>query len=157
MEIPRVGELAPEFELATDSGEIVRLSDFRGRKVVLFFYPRADTPGCIKEACGFRDDYSRFADRDIVVLGISPDTIRAQSDFSEKYGFQYPLLADADHKVAKAYGVWQPKRFLFFGVAYVRRTTFLIDEQGRISHVYEGVNPVGHSQEVFEALNPVSG
>jgi len=156
MEIPKVGEAAPDFELLTDAGETVRLSDFRGKKVVLFFYPRADTPGCIKEACGFRDDYSMFLDQDIVVLGISPDTVRSQADFSEKYGFPFPLLADADHKVAKAYGVWKPKKLLFVGIAYVLRTTFLIDETGHISHVYEGVNPVGHSQEVFAALNPAS-
>jgi peroxiredoxin Q/BCP len=152
MGIPKIGAFAPDFELHTDKGETVRLSDLRGKKVVLFFYPKADTPGCIKEACGFRDDHSLFTDKDIVVLGISPDTVRSQADFSEKYGFQYPLLADADHAVAQAYGVWKPKKLLFFGVAYVVRTTFLIDEAGRVSHVYEGVKPVGHSQEVFEAL-----
>ncbi len=152
MGIPRIGEVAPDFELQTDKGETVRLSDLRGKKVVLFFYPKADTPGCIKETCGFRDDYSLFTERDIVVLGISPDTVRSQSDFSEKYGFQYPLLADADHSVAQAYGVWRSKKLLFLGAEYVARTTFLIDEAGRISHVYEGVKPVGHSQEIFEAL-----
>ncbi|MFQ5943986.1 MAG: thioredoxin-dependent thiol peroxidase [Anaerolineales bacterium] len=152
MGIPKVGETPPEFELQTDSGETVRLSDFRGKKVVLFFYPKAETPGCIKEACGFRDDYSRFLKAGIVVLGISPDTVRSQADFSAKYSLPYPLLADADHKVAEAYGVWNPKKLFFFGVAYVRRTTFVIDESGRISHVYEGVNPVGHSQEVFAQL-----
>ena len=156
MGIPKIGEVAPDFELQTDKGETVRLSDFKGKKVVLFFYPKADTPGCIKEACGFRDDYSLFTDKDIVVLGISPDTVQSQADFSEKYGFQYPLLADADHKVAKSYGVWKSKRLLLFGVAYVIRTTFLIDEVGRISHVYEGVKPLGHSQEVFAELTAAS-
>jgi peroxiredoxin Q/BCP len=153
MGIPKIGEDAPDFELQTDRSETVRLSGFKGKKVVLFFYPKADTPGCIKEACGFRDDYSQFTDQDIVVLGISPDTVQSQAAFSEKYGFQYPLLADADHEVAKAYGVWKSKKLLLFGVAYVVRTTFLIDEAGRISHVYEGVKPVGHSQEIFAALN----
>ena len=124
--------------------------------MVLFFYPKADTPGCVKEACGFRDDYSQFGDRGIAVLGISPDTVQSQSAFSEKYGFPYPLLADADHKVAEAYGVWKPKKLLFFGIPYVMRTTYLIDEAGRVSHVFEGVKPVGHSQEVFEALLPAS-
>ena len=156
MGMPKAGEAAPEFQLQTDTGETVRLSDYRGKKVVLFFYPKADTPGCVKEACGFRDDYSLFMDQDIVVLGISPDTVHSQADFSEKYGFPYPLLADADHKVAQAYGVWKPKKVLFFGIAYVLRTTFLIDESGRISRVYAGVHPVGHSQEVFAALNSVS-
>jgi peroxiredoxin Q/BCP len=153
MGIPKIGDAAPDFELQTDKGETVRLSDLMGRKVVLFFYPEADTPGCIKEACGFRDDYSQFTDKDIVVLGISPDTVKSQADFSAKYGFQYPLLADADHAVAQAYGVWRSKKLLFFGETYVARTTFLIDEASRISHVYEGVKPVGHSQEVFEALS----
>ena len=152
MALPKIGEFAPDFELRTDKGKSVRLSDLRGKNVVLFFYPKADTPGCIKEACGFRDDYSMFTDQDIVVLGISPDTITSQAHFSEKYGFQYPLLADADHKVAKSYGVWNSKKLLFLGVAYVRRTTFLIDETGRVSQVFEGVKPVGHSQEVFAEL-----
>jgi peroxiredoxin Q/BCP len=156
MGIPRIGEVAPDFELQTDKGETVRLSDLMGKKVVLFFYPKADTPGCIKEACGFRDDYSLFTDKDIVVLGISPDTVQSQSDFSEKYSLQYPLLADADHAVARAYGVWKRKKLLFFGVAYVVRTTFLIDEAGRISHVYEGVKPVGHSQEILAELTAAS-
>ncbi len=157
MALPKIGEFAPDFELQTDKGETVRLSNLRGKKVVLFFYPKADTPGCIKEACGFRDDYSLFTDQDIIVFGISPDTVASQADFSQKYGFQYPLLADADHKVAKSYGVWKSKILLFLGVAYVARTTFLIDEAGRISHVYEGVKPVGHSQEVFAELNASSG
>jgi len=152
MGIPKIGDAAPNFELLTDKGETVRLSDLRGSKVVLFFYPKADTPGCIKEACGFRDDYSQFLENEFVVLGISPDTVKAQADFSRKYGFQYPLLADADHSVAQAYGVWRSKKLLFLGAEYVARTTFLIDEAGRISHVYEGVKPVGHSQEIFEAL-----
>ena len=152
MGIPKIGDVAPNFELLTDKGEPVRLSDFQGSKVVLFFYPKADTPGCIKEACGFRDDYSQFVENEFVVLGISPDTVKAQADFGGKYGFQYPLLADADHSVAQAYGVWRSKRLLFLGPEYVARTTFLIDEAGRISHVYEGVKPVGHSQEIFKAL-----
>ncbi|GMR11664.1 MAG: thioredoxin-dependent thiol peroxidase [Anaerolineae bacterium] len=156
MGMPIAGEAAPEFELQTDTGETVRLSDHRGKKVVLFFYPKADTPGCIKEACGFRDDYSSFKDRDIVVLGISPDTVRSQADFSEKYGFPYPLLADADHKVAQAYGVRKPGKLRPSDAAYGTRTTFLIDEAGRISHVFEGVRPVGHSQEVFATLNLAS-
>ena len=157
MALAKIGEFAPDFELLTDKGETVRLSNLKGKSVVLFFYPKADTPGCIKEACGFRDDYSLFTEQDIVVLGISPDTVTSQADFSGKYGFQYPLLADADHKVAKSYGVWKSKKLLFLGVSYVVRTTFLIDEAGRISHVYEGVKPLGHSQEVFAELNASSG
>lgn len=120
--------------------------------MVLFFYPRADTPGCIKESCGFRDDYQMFTDSDIVVLGISADSVKAQANFSKRYGFPYPLLADAEHQVAEAYGVWQPKKL--FGISYrgVVRTTFVIDTDGRITQVFEGVHPVGHSQEILEAL-----
>jgi peroxiredoxin Q/BCP len=149
---PQAGEPAPEFELQTDEGTIVRLADFLGRRVVLFFYPRADTPGCIKEACGFRDDYLAFQGQDVVVLGISPDTVRAQRRFRERYSFPYPLLADADHRVAEAYGVWEGKQL--FGITYkgVGRTTFLIDEQGKIMRVYEGVVPEGHSQEILVEL-----
>jgi peroxiredoxin Q/BCP len=148
----QTGEPAPEFELRTDEGTIVRLADFLGRRVVLFFYPRADTPGCIKEACGFRDDYLAFQGQDVVVLGISPDTVRAQRRFRERYSFPYPLLADADHRVAEAYGVWEGKQL--FGITYkgVGRTTFLIDEQGKIMRVYEGVVPEGHSQEILAEL-----
>ncbi len=149
---PQAGDPAPDFELLSDEGTSVRLADFRGKRVVLFFYPRADTPGCIKEACGFRDDYLAFQDQDIVVLGISPDTVRAQRRFRERYSFPYHLLADADHRVAEAYGVWEGKQL--FGIPYkgVARTTFLIDEQGKIIRVYAGVVPDGHSQEVFAEL-----
>ena len=148
----QAGEPAPEFELQTDEGTTVRLADFLGKRVVLFFYPRADTPGCIKEACGFRDDYLAFQGQDVVVLGISPDSVRAQRRFRERYSFPYPLLADADHRVAEAYGVWEGKQL--FGITYkgVGRTTFLIDEQGKIMRVYEGVVPEGHSQEILAEL-----
>lgn len=152
MPIPAVGNEAPEFELKTDQGQTIRLADLRGRRVVLFFYPRADTPGCIKESCGFRDDYQRFAEREVVVLGISPDTVQAQSEFSRKYGFPYPLLADADHAVAEDYGVWREFELRDGTVWGVARTTFVIDERGRISHVFEGVDPEGHSQEILAAL-----
>ena len=149
---PQAGEPAPDFELQTDAGNTVRLADYRGKRIVLFFYPRADTPGCIKEACGFRDDYLAFQSQDVVVLGISPDTVRAQRRFRERYSFPYPLLADADHRVAEAYGVWEGKQL--FGIPYkgVARTTFLIDEQGNIRRVYEGVVPDGHSQEILAEL-----
>ena len=149
---PQAGEPAPDFELQTDAGTTVRLADYRGKRVVLFFYPRADTPGCIKEACGFRDDYLAFQGAGVVVFGISPDTVRAQSRFRERYSFPYPLLADADHRVAEAYGVWEVKQL--FGIRYkgVARTTFLIDEQGKIMRVFEGVVPDGHSQEILAEL-----
>lgn len=148
----QAGDPAPDFELQSDKGTSVRLADLRGKRVVLFFYPRADTPGCIKEACGFRDDYLAFQGQDVVVLGISPDTIRAQRRFRERYSFPYPLLADADHRVAEAYGVWEGKQL--FGISYkgVARTTFLIDEHGKLIRIYEGVIPEGHSQEILAEL-----
>ena len=152
MTLLKGGEPAPDFELPTDRGDTIRLSDVRGKRVVLFFYPRADTPGCIKEACGFRDDYETFQELGVVVLGISPDTVRAQSKFRDHHSLSYPLLADADHQVAQAYGVWEDKKM--FGIPYkgVVRTTFLIDEQGRIARVFEGVNADGHSQEILAEL-----
>lgn len=156
MSLPGPGDRAPNFSLQTDAGETVRLEDLQGRKIVLFFYPRADTPGCTKEACSFRDEYSGFEQLDVNVLGISPDTVEAQSKFSQKFEFQYPLLADEDHQVAKAYGVWGTKKS--FGREYegVHRTTFVIDERGRIEHVFEKVKPQDHSLEVLGYLRSQS-
>jgi peroxiredoxin Q/BCP len=152
MPMPQPGDPAPLFELQSDQGEIVRLKDFWGKRVVLFFYPRANTPGCTKEACSFRDEFSEFTDLDIVVLGVSPDTVDAQSRFSQKFGFPYPLLADSDHQVAEDYAVWGTKKS--YGKEYlgVLRTTFVIDEDGRIEHVFEKVKPEGHSLEVLNYL-----
>lgn len=152
MSMPEPGDPAHPFELQTDQGETVSLKDFRGKRVVLFFYPRANTSGCTKEACSFRDEYSAFTGLEIPVLGISPDTVDAQSKFSRKYGFPYPLLADADHQVADAYGVWGTKKS--FGTEYkgVLRTTFVIDENGRIEHVFKRVKPEGHSLEVLDYI-----
>ncbi len=146
------GDQAPDFELKTDRGEIRKLKDYLGRRVVLFFYPKANTPGCTVEACGFRDVYSEFEGIEVEILGISPDTIRRQLNFKNKFDLQYTLLADADHHVADLYGVWGWKKM--FGREYegVRRTTFIIDEDGFISHVFEGVKPDGHSEEVLRAL-----
>lgn len=152
MSIPSVGDAAPDFELAADTGETVKLSDFRGKRVVLFFYPRADTSGCTTEACGFRDDYSAFQQKDTVVLGISPDTVKKQANFKAKYEFPYLLLADAEHSVAEAYGVWASKTM--YGREYmgVLRTTFVIDAEGKVSQVYANVKPAGHAAEVLAAL-----
>ncbi len=149
MSMPEPGDPAPLFELRDDKGETVHLKDFRGQRVVLFFYPRANTPGCTKEACSFRDEYSAFTGLDVAVLGISPDTVDAQSKFSQKFGFPYPLLADPDHEVAESYGVWGTKKT--YGREYegVLRTTFVIDEDGRIERVFKRVKPEGHSLEVM--------
>ena len=152
MAMPRVGEPAPDFELETDSGETVRLSDFRGRRVVLYFYPRADTPGCTKEACGFRDDFRSYAEKDVVILGVSPDQVRSQAKFRAKYGLPFPLLADPQRRAAEAYGVWGKKKMMGKEVIGIRRTTFLIGEDGKIARIFEGVKAEGHSGEVLAAL-----
>jgi len=152
MSIPAVGGAAPDFELPSDSGDIQHLSDFKGKRIVLFFYPHANTPGCTKEACGFRDDYSAFTKQDIVLLGISPDTVRKQLNFKNKFDLPFPLLADKDHEVAESYGVWAMKKMYGREFLGVKRTTFVIDESGKISHVFENVKPVGHSAEVLQAM-----
>src|SRR3989337_2279036 len=152
MAMPRVGEPAPDFELEADWGEAFRFSDFRGRRVVLYFYPRADTPGCTKEACGFRDDFRSYAEKDVVILGVSPDQVRSQAKFRAKYDLPFPLLADPQRRVAEAYGVWGKKKVMGKEVMGIRRTTFLIGEDGKIARIFEGVKAEGHSGEVLAAL-----
>jgi peroxiredoxin Q/BCP len=152
MAIPQVGKMAPDFELETDSGETFRLSDLRGKRVVLYFYPRADTPGCTTEACAFRDDFSIYEEKDAMIIGVSPDTVKRQSNFKGKYDLPFTLLADPDHKVAEMYGVWQLKKMRGREYMGIVRTTFIIDENGKISRVFEGVKPKVHSGEVIEAL-----
>ena len=145
-------DIAPDFELQADDGSTVRLSDLRGRKVVLYFYPKDDTPGCTIEACEFRDRVKDLDAGGAVVLGVSPDTVESHRKFRDKYGLDFRLLADTDHRVAEAYGVWQQKSMYgrkYWGVA---RTTFLIDEEGRIARVFEKVKPAGHAAEVLEAI-----
>ena len=148
----RIGNQAPNFELKTDQGEVRNLKELQGKKVILFFYPKANTPGCTKEACGFRDDFSIFSEIDVEVLGISPDTVRRQLNFKTKFELPYTLLADADHEVATLYNVWGLKNFMGREFEGVKRTTFIIDEAGKISHIFEGVKPEGHSREVLEVL-----
>ena len=148
----RIGNQAPNFELKTDQGEVRNLKELQGKKVILFFYPKANTPGCTKEACGFRDDFSIFSEIDVEVLGISPDTVRRQLNFKTKFELPYTLLADADHEVATLYNVWGLKIFMGREFEGIKRTTFIIDEAGKISHIFEGVKPEGHSSEVLEVL-----
>jgi thioredoxin-dependent peroxiredoxin len=146
------GIQAPDFSLPDENNTIRRLSDFRGRSVVLYFYPKDDTPGCTTEACNFRDDYSDYINADVVILGVSPDDIKSHTKFKQKFNLQFPLLADKDHKVCDQYGVWGPKKFMGREYEGVLRTTFLIDSNGRIAKVFENVKPAEHSVEVMAAI-----
>ena len=143
---------APEFSLPDENGTIRRLSDFRGRVVVLYFYPKDDTPGCTTEACNFRDDYNAYVDADVVILGVSPDQPKSHTRFKEKYSLPFPLLADDGHKVCSLYGVWGPKKLAGRAYEGVLRTTFLIDRNGKIARIFEKVKPSEHSAEVLAAI-----
>ena len=151
MPIP-AGIPAPEFELPDDTNVKRKLSDFRGRKVILYFYPEDDTPGCTKEACNFRDDYSAYEKAGVMILGVSPDNVESHVKFKEKFQLPFPLLADEGHKVCDLYGVWGPKKFVGKSYEGVLRTTFLIDENGNIMKVFEKVRPAEHSAEMLAAL-----
>ncbi|KXK15185.1 MAG: putative peroxiredoxin [Chloroflexi bacterium OLB14] len=144
---------APEFELFDDMNVKRKLSDFRGKHVILYFYPKDDTPGCTKEACNFRDDYSAYENAGVVILGISPDSVESHVKFKKKFQLQFPLLADEGHKVCDLYCVWGPKKFMGKEYEGVLRTTFLIDENGNIKNVYENVRPAEHSAELLADLS----
>ena len=146
------GILAPDFTLESDQGDKITLSSFRGKKVVLYFYPKDDTPGCTMEACGFRDDYSQFLLKGAVVLGISPDPVKSHQGFKLKFSLPFHLLSDPDHKVAEMYGAWGEKKS--YGKTYmgILRTTFVINEKGQIIKVLANVKPDGHSKEVLALL-----
>lgn len=143
---------APEFELLDETGTSRRLADFRGKPVVLYFYPKDDTPGCTKEACNFRDDYSAYENAGVVILGVSADSPESHAKFKKKFSLPFSLLADEDHAVCDAYGVWGPKKFMGKEYEGVLRTTFLIDADGKIARVFEGVRPADHSVEVLDAV-----
>jgi len=147
------GIQAPDFELLDDSGTPRQLKDYRGRPVILYFYPADDTPGCTKEACNFRDDYSEYQRSGVTILGVSPDSVKSHIKFKEKYQLPFPLLADEGHKICDAYGVWGPKKLMGRDYEGVLRTTFLIDKQGAIAHVFENVRPSEHSAEVLKEMN----
>jgi peroxiredoxin Q/BCP len=147
-----VGKKAPEFSLPADDGSTISLADLKGRKVVLFFYPKDDTPGCTTESCELRDSWSAITAAGALVLGVSPDSVASHAKFSSKFSFPYRLLADTDHAMAEAYGVWGEKSM--YGKKYwgILRTTVLLDEQGKVEHVFEKVKPKGHAAEVLEVL-----
>ena len=140
---------APEFELLDDTNTVRKLSDYRGKNVVLYFYPKDDTPGCVKEACNFRDDYSTYDKAGIVILGVSPDDVESHLKFKKKFDLPFPLLADEGHKISDEYGVWGPKKFMGREYEGILRTTFLIDGNGEIIKVFENVRPAEHSAEVL--------
>lgn len=146
------GSPAPDFTLENQDGEPIKLSDYRGKTVVLFFYPKADTPGCTVQACGVRDRRAEYEAAGAVVLGVSPDPVPRLKKFAEKYGLPFTLLADADHAVAERYGVWVEKSN--YGRTYWgnSRTTFIIDGDGRVRHVIPTVTPKTHDDEVLAAI-----
>ena len=148
----REGEPAPDFTLTSDSGESVTLSSFRGKPVVLYFYPKDDTPGCTTQACAIRDAWSDFQDTGAVVLGVSPDDEASHVEFKQKYGLPFPLLADHDHKVADEYDVWGELTIDGKAIPAVIRSTFVIDEDGKVAKVMRNVNPNLHADQVLEAL-----
>lgn len=143
---------APDFTLLDDTGVERRLSDYRGQPVVLYFYPKDDTPGCTTEACAFRDAYSEYTQAGVAVVGISPDKVKSHAKFKAKYQLPFTLLADENHAVCELYGVWGRKKFMGREYDGVFRTTFLIGSDGMIVKVFENVKPDGHSQEVLVAL-----
>jgi len=143
---------APSFELLDDCGAPRKLSDFLGQYVILYFYPKDDTPGCSKEACNFRDDYSAYQQAGVVILGVSPDSVKSHAKFKQKFSLPFPLLADEGHKVCDLYGVWGPKKFMGKSYEGALRTTFLIDPHGQIARVYENVRPAEHSAEILKEL-----
>jgi thioredoxin-dependent peroxiredoxin len=146
------GMPAPDFELQSDSGETVRLSDLHGKPVVLYFYPRDDTPGCTAQACGIRDDWSAFEQSGAVVLGVSPDDEASHTKFKQKYGLPFTLLADPDHKLTEQYGFWVEKTMAGKRYMSVERSTVVIDENGTLSKVFRRVKPAEHAHQVLTAL-----
>jgi peroxiredoxin Q/BCP len=146
------GEPAPTFTLLDENEAERSLSDYRGKPVVLYFYPKDDTPGCTKEACGFRDDYSAYENAGVEILGVSPDSPKSHARFKAKYDLPFHLLADTEKEVLKAYDAWGLKKS--YGREYegVLRTTFLIDSDGNIAKVFKNVKPAGHSEEILAAL-----
>jgi len=146
------GQIAPDFALLSDSGEQVRLSQFRGSPVVLYFYPKDDTPGCTREACAFRDLKQDMEELGAVVLGVSPDTVESHEKFREKLKLNFPLLADVDHAVAEMYGAWREKVRFGKKSLGIQRSTFLIDAAGVVRKVWKNVQVDGHDAEVLDAL-----
>ena len=143
------GDKAPDFSVEDQDGNTVKLSDFKGKKLVLFFYPKASTPGCTAEACNLRDNWERFQEKGYAILGVSADTQKKQSNFKNKYEFPFPLLTDEDKEVIQAYGVWGPKKFMGKEYDGIHRTTFVIDEEGKIEEVIGKVKTKDHAAQIL--------
>ncbi len=146
------GQQAPDFKLKDTFGKEVSLASFKGKKIILYFYPKDDTPGCTVEACEFRDGYKLFADKNAIILGISPDNEKSHQKFTSKHNLPFQLLADINAEVSKKYGVYGEKKFLGRSYLGIYRTTFLIDEKGKIIKVFENVRPAGHAKEILNKL-----
>ncbi len=149
------GKKAPDFTLVADNGQKIKLSQFRGRPVVLYFYPKDDTPGCTREACAFRDAKAQLEKLGAQVLGISPDEVQSHAQFRDKYSLNFPLLADPDHKVAEKYGAWREKVRFGKKSMGIQRSTYLIDADGVVRRVWKNVQVDGHDQEVLKALTEI--
>ncbi len=141
--------VAPDFAMLDETGVSRKLSDYRGKDVVLYFYPKDDTPGCTAEACAFRDDYNDYEKAGVVILGVSADSPKSHAKFKEKYGLPFTLLSDEDHKVCEQYGVWAKKKMMGREYMGILRTTYLISKEGVVKKVFENVKPAGHSQEIL--------
>jgi peroxiredoxin Q/BCP len=146
------GQPAPDLELDSDSGERVKLADFRGKTVVLYFYPKDDTPGCTTESCEFRDTYDRFREQGVEVIGVSPDPVKSHQKFKSKHELPFPLLADTEHKLAEAYGVWSERSSRGRKYMGITRSTFVIDPEGKVAKAMVGIKPAGHAAQVLEQL-----
>lgn len=148
----KVGQKAPEFELPDQDGKMRRLADYRGKKVLLYFYPRDNTPGCTVEACEFRDNIKEISKAGLAVLGVSADSVASHKKFSDKFNLPFSILSDPEKKVIKSYGAWGKKKFLgreYFGIL---RSSFLIDENGKLAKIYEKVKPAVHTSEVLDGI-----
>jgi peroxiredoxin Q/BCP len=150
--VVKEGQPAPDFELSTDTGKTIRLSDLRGKPVVLYFYPRDDTPGCTKQACGIRDAWDDFRERGAAVFGLSPDGEASHAKFKQKYGLPFTLLADPDHRVAEEYGFWGEKSFAGKKYMGIERSTVVIRPDGTVARVFRRVKPAEHADQVLAAL-----
>ena len=150
---PPLDQIAPQFTTTDQNGEEVSLADFKGKKVVLYFYPKASTPGCTVQACGIRDNKDTFAKANTVVLGISPDATKRLTNFTTKQELNFPLLSDEDNSIAESYGVWALKKFMGKEYVGIHRVTFIIDEEGILRHIMEKVKTKTHHNDVLEIIN----